>query len=179
MNRVFAIIIMAAMIIASVFFGSWRSLSVLRNELDDIYLNGAKDDVSSVCKDLDYIAGEAYNLATIAQNYFSADNPTVVSLLDRRRELTETFKADKRYDIAMQLKSAVSDLYFSLKQKEDVTEQHMRLAANYYQDIESRFSMIGKNSYNSAALAFNKKLDDFPTFFIAPLVGIDKAPLFA
>lgn len=182
MKRILALLLMAVVIVGSVFFGMWRSLSSMRADVERAFVTaGEKADgvyTESIEEGLLYLAGESYNLVVIARNYFADDDADITAVLNARDTLTNADTIADKLTAFNALNDAVSLLYRRVADEPDITEQHLNLAKTYYGDITSEVSVIGDNHYNEKAVEFNKRLGSFPALFVAPLFGIREAVLF-
>ena len=176
-SRKFAVGVMIVVIAGSILFGSHRSLSGLRRNVEDIFQNGVDHDGFSIAADLEKRDGIARNMTTIALHYYEADDSTLKAVEDARRELQNAVTPEEKCRADRALADSVSALY-DLLSRTDLTEKDEKYPARLYDDFKSRGMTIQTNGYHQAAAEYNRVLDSFPANVLGKLTGVKPASLY-
>lgn len=177
-KRMVALLLMILMICSGVLIGTRKSLDELKNKTDKSFINGVENDGYSIQNDLEQITADSYNLYTVAKNYLTESDSFITGLLASRDALSDARTPSEKFIANEKLLEAVTALYYKIKEAE-MTETHSKLAAQFYTQILSCNSTIKNNSYNDEVRKYNSILESFPTRFVAPLIGVKPAELFA
>ncbi len=177
-NLILAVILMIILVIASSFIGTWRTFSKMKSDLDEMFINGIEDDGFSIQNDLNQIVFESFNLITVAKNYYPETDDSLILVSETRDNLISAQTPSEKYASNIKLTQAVTELYYKIKSTENIRDDYLNLAKQYYTEIQSRNDTMKNDGYNSEAKKFNDNLSKIPAVFFAPILGFDKAELF-
>lgn len=171
MNHKLAVLLMAALIGASVFIGNWRTLSVLENDLETAFVSGVNGDGFSIQKDLDTVYTRSYDLLSAAKTALDPANPLIASVESDRDALQTADGPAAKYAACQDLLESVKSLYFAVLDP----SVPLKMA---YGDILSAAETMKLDGYNSLVLQYNSVFNGFPTRQIGTLLGFEPAELF-
>ncbi len=164
---------MAAVIVFSLLFGTWRSVNDARAKgLDEFYRD------MGIATDLRERQIQAYNMVTLALKYVSSADETVKAVLSARSDLMSAEGISQMYSANRVLTDTTTALDAKLRNME-LEESDAQNLSRTSAELVSRNSTIGHDSYNRTAQKFNSKiLGGFPSKFISSLFGIKELELF-
>lgn len=177
-NRSTAWLITICVVVGSVLLGSSISLNKEREHVLSLYYDSRHDAAHhSVESDLQRLAADSSNLLVVAQRYLAADDP-YVSGVARARELLETADGPQHAATASaELYAALQDLDTHLRTlalSSDDQSYQRKLMAN----LNATYRTLQASGYNSAAVAFNQTLAQFPANLLARIVGVEPLELY-
>jgi len=175
MNRKISLLLMAVMMAASVFIGSWRVLSGLENRLENAFVSGVEGDGFSIQKDLDTVYQKSHEIMTVAQRYLGEDNGLISAVAADRELLNRASSPAEKYTACQELLESVKSLYYSVLAPSEKDETLLKMA---YTDITSAADTMKLDGYNSLVLEYNSTLSGFPVGLIGGLLGFERAELF-
>lgn len=172
-KRPVAFAVLAVVILFSCIVGSYRSVLSLRQQTEQVFLQGERGDGLSIAHDLEARVRLSGNLVTIARRYL--DDTRLTELQSAADALTAAQTPSEKYQANRKLDTAFQAVYESLEgqalSKTD-SDYRIRLRA----DFHSRNVTISHDAYNGLAQEFNQKvLGSFPAGALASAAGI--APL--
>ncbi len=177
-SRKAAAAVMGLLILLSILFGSHRSLTALRGEVEDVFLNGAEGDGFCIQSDLEKQGNIAYNMVTIARHYYEESEPAVRAVLEARDALSGAGSIGEKAKAAKALTQGVTDLHDLLKRTE-LSEKDEKYPDRLYDEFRSGNDRISRDGYNEKAAEYNGILRQFPANVLGPLTGVKPAELFS
>lgn len=177
-NRRLMMFIMVFMIIFSILFGSHRTLASLKEDLTEVFYQGADNDGYGIQNDLERVIDSSSRLLSIASLYVRGDD---IDLVDKVSEaqlaLVNASSIHDKYLTYQQLDSLIDQLYYILDDY-SLNEAHKVAIRTLYYDISEAKDKIGHNQYNTQADQFNQALMNFPANILSKLTFITKADTF-
>lgn len=172
----FAMLVTLLVVIFSILFGSHRSLTAARNEVEQVYLNGV-DGGGSVFQDLGAYWATASNLASVAEKYLP-DAEELDALRSALEGATLTMNENEDQEAYNELKAAAVDVLLLLEVGQ-LSEKDAQYVRGFRSEMESRSFSIANDAYNDLALSFNRKvLGAFPANILSRLVSIPSMAVF-
>lgn len=176
-ERKFAALIMVVMIVLSIFGGSYRSLSALRNEAETVFYNGANGDGLGIYNDLEKRVALSYNLMTIALKYVDDEEPTLVAVEEAREKLISAGEPEEKYRANLSLTEATTALLSTLEGLA-LSEKDETYRIRIQTELKSADDTISHDPYNQYAQEFNSALGTFPANLLGKLMQIHSLSLF-
>lgn len=176
-SRKVAAAVMVLLIAAAVLFGSYRSLTGLRDRVDGAFLNGVENDGFSISADLLKRQNTAYNLVTIALHYYDEDETAVRATLDAWAALGAAQSVRDKAAADWELGRSVTALH-DLLSRTELSEKDEKYPDRLYDDFRSGGDRIQRDGYNRLATEYNRTLERFPANFLSKLTGVKPAELF-
>lgn len=160
-------------IVAGTAFGSYRSLTSAKSQVEQLFYEGVDQDGLGIQHDLEERINLAHNLITIANKYqLNSSN-----LYAARQSLQEASAISQKYDANQALTDAAHELYRSMKDLTMATKD-AEYRERIYADLQSRNSTISHDGYNAKAAALNQTFRQFPANILRGVFGISEAELF-
>lgn len=174
-KRPVAFAFLAVVILFSSIVGSYRSVLSLRQQTEQVFLQGERGDGLSIAHDLEARVRFSGNLATVARRYLDSGDTRLTELQSAADALAAAQTPSEKYQANRELDTAFQAVYEALEgqtlSKTD-SDYRIRLRA----DFHSRNVTISHDAYNGLAQEFNQKvLGSFPAGALASATGI--APL--
>ena len=170
-----AAIIAAALIIFSLFAGSWRSVAAEKAKALDMFRNGQS--AFALWDDLQYKAGLAANVITTYQKY-SADAGAVKALDSAIQDLKASENSPKKaYAASERVTAGVKALAEKIESLPLTGDDRTRHLANI-DNFNGNDARIANSGYNAAASGINRKINSFPTVVFKNIMLIKNAELF-
>lgn len=177
-NRRTAWIVLIAVVVLSVLFGSVRSVSSVRQQAEQAFTQGTRGDGLGISHYLESRASLSGNLITVAGRYLDAKDARVTVLRQAADALTGAQTPSAKYQANQNLDSAFQSVYDALEgqylsQKD--AEYRTRLLA----DFKSRNASVSYDGYNGLAQNFNDKvLRATPGGAVASAIGVSSLELY-
>ena len=172
-----AAVVMAVLIVLSLFLGGGRSLRSLRGDVEEIFWNGEDGDGICVASDLSKNRDDARNLLTVAREY---DLPgDVLGALEDAVAAADAAGRDMAalHAAGTEISRAVTDVYEALGRL-SLSERDESYRQDLYHSVMARCDTMRRDAYNVQAQAFNEVLDGFPAGLLASIASVAPAPLF-
>jgi len=180
-NRVIAGFLCLLLVIAASVAGVASTLLPMRNQVTELFRVGERS-APGIAVDLREIAVQAHNLTVVAGRYLAADYPALTRVHVAGQSLTMAmqgrFSPGEMRRASDELVGAAQALHATLSVLE-LSDQDQNLAATVMAEINSRVGLISQNTYNQAALSFNRSLTQFPANIMGPIAGVRPLELFA
>jgi len=170
-------IVMIAVIIFSVLFGSRRSLYAERSRVESAFLNGVEGDGFSIGNDLNIRVGESLNLITIAKRYLDGNDPAIRAVQEACDRLNESDDPSDMFDANQRLTEACTALSDKLAGL-PLSEKDEKYRLGIVDELKSRNDTISHDGYNDLAEKFNARLESFPANILSRLTGVKPISLF-
>lgn len=173
-----ALAVLALAVVFSLLFGSYRSLSALRRDVDVVFAQGEKGDGLSIEHDLAQRVQLANNLVTVAGRYFNADDPLVLNVRAAGEALSAVGSPAEKFDANTELDTAFWALSGAMDGK-SLSQQDAKYRARLGDDFRSRDATISHDGYNRLAAEFNEKtLGVFPANVLGTATGVKPLELY-
>ena len=170
-SRTFAAAVMVLLIAVSTWFGAYRSLHGLYNELSDAFYQGVDGDGLSIQNDLEDMMTLSDNLSVVARRNLGADAAAVAELSDARTALSDAKTPAAKYRAAAGLVRAVTAVYSELD-PDKLSDSDARYRESLYTDIVSLDRKIGHDGYNHLVDEYNQKISAFPANLLSKLTFV-------
>lgn len=169
------IVIAVVLVAGGLAYGTWSGYREDRARVDELLTmeNGLMDV-------LWYRAADGINLSTVAKRHLPAQDEDLLALENgsRQQQMTAEVRASASLDQAV----AEAFAAVSAKLKETASFQQSQRDQRYLEMLTADWNSLHASSavtaYNSAAAAFNRKLDAPVSGSLARLLGIEKCPLY-
>lgn len=169
-----AILITAAVVVASAFLGCNRSLNALRRETAHQLRSSASGGEYSIATDGQEMADVARNLMTLARKYLPDGEEEYAALEACCRQMDNVyFEASDVRTAAVGIQTACRDLAARLEVAPGLSERDRAYLAGFAVDLDGCLHRMENDPYNAAAEEFNRTLEAFPAnvlgLFVEPL----------
>ena len=186
-NRAVAVVIAVAVIAFSSFFGIFRSLSSIVNDIGKSFYDGECvaelserfnveireiDMKKSVQNDLDTVISSSENIVKITTDYYGSQDTDVIELKNITAKLKNSEKIKDKYLNYTQLVEKLFEIDEKIKKTgiDKVNDKYI----GQYENIQSAKKKMSRNGYNAIAREFNENIaDKFPASIIAELFAIE------
>lgn len=177
-NRTTAWSIALVVILLSVWMGGATTLGNMRETAQMGYFVSATGSGKGISYDLDRIAGDSMNLATVAWRYLDMDDDTVVQMVENAGQLSDPYEdMDVRFAVAKELNDDIQALNKRLE-REQLTGQDREYQGKLTSNIEGAYHAIRSSRYHDEAAKFNKLLKKRPARYLAAMADIKPLPQF-
>ncbi|MEA5018601.1 MAG: LemA family protein [Erysipelotrichaceae bacterium] len=177
-NRNLTKLIMIIMIIIAVLFGSYKTLSSMRNDTLDIFYQGVDNDGYGIQNDLDRVIDSSSRLISLANLYVRNNDQTLVNeTITTQQELVFAKNVDDKYVAYQKLDQQLSLLYYALDNYQ-LTDVHKITTRTLYYDISEAKDKIGHNQFNTYVDQYNAKLTKFPANVLSKITFVGELPAF-
>lgn len=169
-----AVLITAAVVVASAFLGCNRSLNALRRETAHTLSFPADGGEYSIATDGKDMAATARNLMTLARKYLPDGEEDYATLEACCRQMDQIyFEASDVRTAAVGIRTACRDLTARLEVAPGLSQRDRDYLAGFSASLDGCLHRMANDPYNAAAEEFNRTLDAFP----ANVLGIFVEPL--
>lgn len=176
-SRNFAWLVSGILIFFTVIILGGNAMKALKTEASNIFVNGGKDEMTSIQKELDKIVAYGNNLIIVAERAMPDESKKAEELKTAIKDLQEAKTVSKKYDAAESAVQKASELYgLSEKAQMDDTDRNYFVSIN--SDIETSRYKITKSIYNEEARKINKELSGFPQLIIRLVRNIKTVELY-
>lgn len=177
-NRAFAIILMFIIIICSIGFGSYRSLSELSNNTTNVFYNGVNNDGKSIQSNLDQRISTSNSMVNLAKKYFPASDEAIVNVANAMNDLSQADSPSTKCAANKILTQQTDDLYYKLNTSKSLNSTDVKNLTKLSDQLSVSNDLINKDGYNNVAIDYNNTIAVFPANVISSTLGIKPAELF-
>ena len=173
-----AIVILIAVAVLGILFGTHRSLNHLRHEAREVSYQGAEGDGYGIDNKLHQRSDKAADLCKVAARYaLESETEAVreaITALDSAKNAGEACEANRALTAAVDTLSAGLELAA-------LSEEDAAYRVSLTADLTSYELQLERlaEDYNQKARAFNRILDSFPAGILARITGLHTLEEFA
>ena len=153
------------------------SLNKLRKQADNVFYNGEGMDGMGIQHDLDMIMSYCSNLTVVASRYMDKEHDLVKAVNNNKDALEAAETPDKKYQGAQNLFQSVTELYVYMGDLH-LSEKDQDFHDSIYADIESRYIIISRSTYNQYAKEFNIIRNRFPANILSAITSVPALELY-
>ena len=178
-KRSVAAVLCIVMVVTAVFFGCHRSLSALRRDALNAYINGDENGLS-ILANMNSITEYTSTLLKTAAGSYTAGDTVYADVREAYDALLACDDADPaaHRQALSALLSACTALQLDYTGRSDILETTARSMTRSINDIISMKDQIRHSGYNALATDFNNTLETFPAGILGGLTGVRALPLF-
>ena len=171
MKNSFTKILLILVVLACGVFNGSSQLKNKVKHLENIFMNGEKNDQLSVHYDLTKIDDSLSYFLSLSKLYDLGNNENIVSL----NQLHNKFKENKTIEDYSKWYDQVKDIYpvaIGLVKSESLTNQHKSMLSRYEATFNSAVHTIAYSSFNSEVRAYEEETSGFISSLIKGLTGV-------
>lgn len=177
-NRKTAVIALAVCVVFGLLFGTHRTLTGLRAQVETVFVAGEMGDGLSIDRDLTKRAQTASNLVTVAKRYLDGSDPLLNAVQTASQALSDARGPGAKFDANMALTDAFNSLYLALE-GQSLSDEDAKFREKLNTEFLSLEKTIGHDGYNRMADEFNRTvLGAFPASMLGGLTGVRPLELF-
>lgn len=176
-SRNFAWLVSGLLIFFTIIILGGNAMNALKAEAKNIFINGGKDEMTSIQKELDKIVAYGNNLIVVTERAIPDEGKKTEELKSAIKELQDAKTVSKKYTAAEKSLQKASELY-SLSEKAQMDAKDRNYFVSINSDIETSRYKITKSTYNEEARKINKELSGFPQLIIRLVRNIKTVELY-
>ncbi len=174
LTAVLAFLLMVAMVLAAIGIGAYRTYSDTREPVDAQRGN--------LMELVQARAGAARNIATVARRHLPADDPNLTALVTALDAYNASQPMDRQWAQHDAISTAAERVLSALGVQDSVLSDErdlMYVTRMLPESMLKTAQLIDESPYNTAAAAYNDRLNTQFSGWVARLLGIKPFPLFA
>lgn len=163
-------VVLIAVIVLSIVFGGYRSLSKEASKVERVFFDGVDKDGYSINSDLNNLVDISRNLITVAKRYLPENDASIIDLADASSKVANSSKPSDKLRAFRELQTAFTSL--SKKLGPNLEENDRRYLEGFTTEFNSSTHKISLDGYNEKAKEFNSQLSRFPASLLGYLYGM-------
>ncbi len=176
-NKIFALFLMIIMILSSIIFGSYRSLTEFSKQTQEVFYKGENNDGISIQNSLDQRLNAAYDLISLGRKHFGVNDDVVKEVSTARDNLIQASSPSEKY-IANNLLTEATDKLCSKLDIKKITDSDSKTLSNIEIKLDSANDSINQNKYNQCVENFYYQLNSMPASFFNKIFEIEQVEFY-